>query len=206
MGMLFFRLLRKFVIAPATKWYRRKAVIQQLESLAGLGHGVSVRGPFTIGNPCNTYFSEDVSINPGFVAKGAGKLTLGAHVHLGENITVITHNHTFEKPKCLPYDESKTIGDVVIGDCVWIGDRVMIMPGVSVGEGAVLAAGSIVTKDVPPLAVVGGSPAKVIRYRNKEYYQSLRQQGRYHLWPRAHDQVNRRKTKIHRGTNNATHP
>ena len=57
---------------------------------------------------------------------------------------------------------------VYIGDDVWIGDRVIILPGVHVGDGCVIAAGSVVTKDVPRYTVVGGVPAKVIRERFSE--------------------------------------
>ncbi len=56
-------------------------------------------------------------------------------------------------------------GDVIIGSDVWIGNKVVIMSGVKIGDGAVIAANSIVTKDVPPYAIVGGNPVKVIRYR-----------------------------------------
>lgn len=56
-------------------------------------------------------------------------------------------------------------GDTVIGDAAWIGMRAMIMPGVTIGEGAVIAANSVVTKDVPPYTVVSGSPAKPVKLR-----------------------------------------
>jgi len=56
-------------------------------------------------------------------------------------------------------------GDTVIGDGCWIGSRAMIMQGVKLGEGAVVATGAVVAKDVPPYAVVGGVPAKIIKYR-----------------------------------------
>ena len=63
------------------------------------------------------------------------------------------------------YEEYKTIN---IGNDVWIGTRAIIMPGVKIGNGAVVGAGAIVTKDVPPYAVVGGVPAKIIKYRFSE--------------------------------------
>ena len=58
------------------------------------------------------------------------------------------------------------VSEVVIGNDVWIGMRVIIMPGVKVGDGVVIGAGAVVTKDVPDFAIVGGVPAKIIRYRN----------------------------------------
>ena len=62
------------------------------------------------------------------------------------------------------YQES-TSETIIIEDDVWIAMRVMIMPGVRIHKGAILAAGSVITKDVPPYAVVGGSPAKVLKMR-----------------------------------------
>lgn len=70
-----------------------------------------------------------------------------------------TENNLFEEYK-----------DIYIGNDVWIGSSVKIMPGVHIGNGAVIGAGAIVTKDVPPYAIVGGIPAKIIKYRFSEEY------------------------------------
>jgi acetyltransferase-like isoleucine patch superfamily enzyme len=192
------RVVRRLIVGPVSDWYRFWETIAQLESLAGLGRGVSINGPVQFGNPLRTTLAEDVSINPGFRCNGAGKLTVGPHVHFAPNVTILTSNHRFEVPDSLPYDETRVAEDVTIDACVWIGDRVLIVPGVTVGEGAILAAGSVVTRDVEPLAIVGGAPAKLIRYRNREAYESLRAQGKYLNWPRDYDLVNRRKTQIRR--------
>lgn len=85
---------------------------------------------------------------------------------MGTDVTVITRNHRFDRTD-VPmmkqgFEDEKP---VYIGDDVWIGDRVIILPGVHVGNGCVIAAGSVVTKDVPRYTVVGGVPAKVIRER-----------------------------------------
>ncbi len=70
-----------------------------------------------------------------------------------------------------PYEHTELNGaqwDTIIGNDVWIGTRTMLIGGIHVGDGAIIGAGSIVTKDVPPYAVVAGNPARVIRYRFEE--------------------------------------
>ena len=61
--------------------------------------------------------------------------------------------------------ETQAKGDIIVNDDVWIGDSALILSGVEIGQGAVIAAGAVVTEDVPPYAVVGGVPARVIKYR-----------------------------------------
>lgn len=96
--------------------------------------------------------------------KGNGELHVGKHVMMGDDVTIITENHRYLKPK--GYD-GYIIGKVTIGDYVWIGDRVIILQGVTIGEHSVIGAGSIVTKDIPSYVVAAGNPAKVINIRNK---------------------------------------
>ena len=98
-----------------------------------------------------------------------GPIEIGKYVNIGEEFRVITRNHRFDRTD-IPmqqqgYTEEKS---VVIGDDVWIGHRVMIMPGVHIGNGCVIAAGAVVTKDIPDYSVAGGVPARIIRNRRTE--------------------------------------
>ena len=83
------------------------------------------------------------------------------------NVTILGKNaHTFDTPcKTIWSGERGDTPPVIIEDDVWIGFGSIIMSGVTIGAGAVVAAGSVVTKDVPPCAIVGGNPAKIIKYR-----------------------------------------
>lgn len=193
-----FGVLRDVFIDPLTRWYRRHEVIAQLERLATLGKGVSICGPISIGNPQNTYFGEAVSIQQGFSSRGLGKLIVGSHVHIGENVTIGTSDFHFDRSDVLPGSPQMFSGDITIGDCTWIGDHVLVMPCVSIGEGAILAAGAVITEDIPPLSIVSGSPAKVVRKRESAYYEFLRKQSRYLDSPRDYDTIDSTRVKIRR--------
>lgn len=93
-------------------------------------------------------------------------VTIGDHVLMGPDVVILTVLHGFEDPDVpIILQGKQETRPVVIGNDVWIGTRVIILPGVSVGDGAVIGAGAVVTKDVPAGAIVGGSPAEVIRMR-----------------------------------------
>lgn len=85
---------------------------------------------------------------------------------MGPDVTILTHTHNIERTDIPMGQQGMRVSEVVIGNDVWIGMRVIIMPGVKVGDGVVIGAGAVVTKDVPDFAIVGGVPAKIIRYRN----------------------------------------
>ena len=79
------------------------------------------------------------------------------------------------------YDSNFIKKAVHICENVWIGSKVIILPGVTIGEGSVIGAGAIITKDVPPCAVVGGNPAKVVKYRDKKQYLKLKENNQIYL-------------------------
>lgn len=93
--------------------------------------------------------------------------TIGNNVLFAGNVTLLGKNaHTFNTPcKTIWSGERGETPPVVVENDVWIGFGSIVMSGVTIGAGAVVAAGSVVTKDVPPCAIVGGNPAKIIKYR-----------------------------------------
>lgn len=93
-------------------------------------------------------------------------LEVGDSVLFAPRVAIIgRHDHSIDLPGILIWDSPRGRGKVVIGSDCWIGYGSVILSGLSIGDGAVVAAGSIVTHDVPPYAVVAGNPAKVLRFR-----------------------------------------
>lgn len=89
-------------------------------------------------------------------------------------------SHDYDNDVAIPYGSSYVSKQVIIDDFVWLGSDVTISGNVHIGEGAIIAIGSVVVKDVPPYAIVGGNPAKIIKYRDIEHFNTLKQQGKFH--------------------------
>ena len=92
-----------------------------------------------------------------------GPVTIGSHVNLAQGITITALNHNFDDSEKRIDQQGISTKEVVLEDDIWVGANAVILPGVTIGEHAVVAAGAIVTKDVPPHSLVAGVPAKVIR-------------------------------------------
>ena len=92
-----------------------------------------------------------------------GPVTIGSHVNLAQGITITALNHNFEDKSQRIDDQGVSTDPVIVGDDIWIGANAVILPGVSIGHHSVVAAGAVVTKDVPPHSLVAGLPAKSIK-------------------------------------------
>lgn len=130
--------------------------------LAGIkiGRGSTIHTKARFYDPRNISVGEDTIIGEEAVLDGRAKLLIGNHVDIASEVMIYNSQHNIE-------DESFKAEDkpVIIEDYCFIGPRSIILPGVTVGKGAIIAAGAVVTKDVPPYAIVGGVPAKIIGER-----------------------------------------
>lgn len=117
-----------------------------------------------IGN--NTYIGEYTQIS------AAKEITIGNGVLVGRFVYISDNNHgrtDFDSLQIRPSERELNIkGSVIIGDNVWIGDKVSILSGVKIGEGAIIACNAVVTKDVPPYCIAGGVPAKILKNQNPD--------------------------------------
>lgn len=122
----------------------------------------------------NTFLGEHCCFN-GCEIHGAGKVTIGNHFHSGVELLIIAQSHNYDHGQHIPYSPGDYLyKDIEIGDFVWIGSRVTILPGTKIGDGAIIQAGAVVHGEIPPMAIAGGNPAKVFKYRNTTHFEKLR--------------------------------
>ena len=95
-----------------------------------------------------------------------GIITIGNYVHTGVNVMFMAFNHGLYTTDVPTKEQDYMDAPIVVEDDVWVGGGSIILSGVTIGKGAVIAAGAVVNKDVPPYAIVGGVPAKVLKYRD----------------------------------------
>ncbi|MEX0882152.1 MAG: acyltransferase [Cyclobacteriaceae bacterium] len=137
------------------------------------GEKVTV-GSYALIRPTNLYGGEagvglkvgnNSSIGPYAYIGCSGYIEIGNNVMMSPRVSIYSENHIFEDSQKPMIDQGVKRSYVKVGDDCWIAANVVILPGVTIGQGAVLAAGSIVTRDVPPFTIVAGNPAKVIKTR-----------------------------------------
>ncbi|QIZ77314.1 acyltransferase [Ferrimonas lipolytica] len=113
---------------------------------------------------------ENVRINENVFIQSA---IIGNNVMIAPNVAILSSTHSYERLDIPMVDQEDTFGlTPIIEDDVWIGRSVVIRHGVTIGRGAVVGACSLVTKDVPSYAIVGGVPAKVLKYRNEKKHKN----------------------------------
>lgn len=124
-----------------------------------IGRYSTIQGSSTI------YFGEN-SFCGGFCIFGVNeKITIGQNVMIADHVCIRDTDHNHEDISVPMIKQGITTSPIIIGDDVWIGFGATILKGIEVGNGAIIAAGAVVTKNVPPYSIVGGVPAKVIKKR-----------------------------------------
>lgn len=171
-----FQVIYKYLIKKKREietWYwTSKAKLQ----LGNYGEQLMVHG--------RSHFNKHVTVGKhcnfnGMNVTGGGNVCFGDYFHSGRECLIITQNHNYEG-MAIPYDNTYIYKSIIIGQCVWFGHRVTVVGNVTIGEGAIIAAGSLVCKDVPPLAIVGGNPSRIIKYRNSTHYYNLKAEGKFY--------------------------
>lgn len=130
--------------------------------IASAGRNINIEKGASFGRRLSIGDSSGLGVN----CRVQGTVTIGDNVMMGPDVLIYTTNHEF-KNKDIPMQQQgyQQERPVVIGNDVWIGARVIILPGVNIGDGVVIGAGAVVAEDVPAYCVCAGNPAQVIRER-----------------------------------------
>lgn len=128
-----------------------------------------VTGDVRLVNPDRIYIGNDSYINGGMIrASKNARITIGDNCMISYGVHIRTDTHVHDDPSIPMRQQGCTEMDITIEDDVWVGYGAQIMAGLTIGQGSIVGAGAVVTKDVPPHTVVGGVPAKVIHSRLPE--------------------------------------
>lgn len=126
-----------------------------------------------------TSLGKNINFN-GMQILGRGNVKIGDNFHSGFGCMILTDNHNYKNSLMIPYDETIISKDVRIGDNVWFGNNVTILPGTILGEGVIVQNGSVVSGHFEDLSIIGGHPAKVFNKRNFEHYYKLKAENKFH--------------------------
>lgn len=126
-----------------------------------------------IERPRLIHVKGSIYFGPNLCVMNRAELVFGRNVSIGPNVCFIDYNHDYKSPAFLPYSAENLVAPITVGEHVWIGFGAIILPGVSIGDGAIVGAGSVVNHDVPPCSIVAGNPAVQVSGRNQEAFREL---------------------------------
>ncbi|HNR22879.1 MAG TPA: acyltransferase [Steroidobacteraceae bacterium] len=145
--------------------YARRRLLPSF--LARLGEGTVVQEHFWVTNPEKVSIGSHCNFAQGVFITGGGGVTIGDYVGLGPDVKIWSVNHRFEDPDTPWLKQGWDKLPVVIEDDVWLGANCFVMPGITIGRGAILSAGTIMMKSVPPYAICAGNPGRVVGWRKR---------------------------------------
>jgi acetyltransferase-like isoleucine patch superfamily enzyme len=162
----------RYIVNPFVQDVSRKAIIRRRTRLDIFPYRRFVVGDYSIiedfallANACgDIVIGKKVLIGVG--SKIIGPVTFGDNILLAQNVLISALNHDFDDITKPVVEQSFSVREIVVEDGAWIGGGVVITAGVRIGKNAVVGAGSVVTKDVPPYSVVVGNPARVVKQYN----------------------------------------
>jgi maltose O-acetyltransferase len=166
--LVYYAFAQHFPTQPVPTWrfgyFLRRTLVKRIFKRCGEGVIVKKKAYFGSGSHIEIGDRSQIGAN----SRIDHDVILGNDVVMGPDVVIMSNAHEFEDPTVpINLQGAKERKPVVIGNDVWLGTRVIVMPGVRIGDGAVIGSGAVVTKDVPPLAIMVGGAARLLRYRGE---------------------------------------
>lgn len=161
LNVLYVHLISKLPYSPGNRL--RKTILTNL--LGNLGEGSNISNNVKIIAPEKVFIGEEVGIANKVILDGRGKIKIGDYSLIGFESVIVTSTHNYQNKDMPIRKQGMYKKEIEIGSDVWVGARVMILPGVKIGNRSIIGANSVVTKDIPHDCIYGGVPAKFIKKR-----------------------------------------
>lgn len=177
---LIIKLLRKYSNILDAMYYYSNAKYFNFSKIKfrSIGKKCMIHPDCRISDPSKLIIGDNVFIQNS-ILNTDGCMYIGNNSGIGQGCIIWTVEHEYRKTTSIPFSNNLIVKPVIINDNVWVGVGSIILPGVEIGEGAIVSAGSVVTKDVSPCSIVFGVPAKVIGHRDKNEYLKLKDQNAF---------------------------
>ncbi len=157
-------LMEAFNATPARAGDERRRLLGEL--LGSVGEGTEIRPPLYVDYGSHITIGARCFANFGLVALDVAAITIGDDVQIGPNVQLLTPTHPTEpEPRRAKWEAARPI---TIGDSVWLGGGVIVLPGVTIGENTVVGSGAVVVRDLPADVVAVGNPARIVRRLDRE--------------------------------------
>lgn len=175
-GYRFYEVIRALFSVTFIKWFSGICAYRLMHNVRGrqlaiIGNHTTVHPTSLIRNGQFVSIGDNCLINHNCLIQAgkspAGYIKIGNYVHTGVNVMMMAFNHGFYTRDIPTKEQDYFEAPIIINDDVWIGAGSIILSGVTIGKGAIIAAGAVVNKDVPDYAIVGGVPAKILKYRDE---------------------------------------
>jgi len=141
-----------------------------------IGKNIEIAYNFKFIYPENITIKEHTYIGPNCTIYAHAEIFILRGTIIGPNLTIYSANHNFSNnPTTIPYDKKLNKSKIYIGENVWIGGNVILLPKTKIGEGSIIGAGSVIAKEIPPFSIVVGNPARIIGQRDIKKYKELKE-------------------------------
>lgn len=157
---------------------KRQAAHPDRDQLRHIGPHSELHPRVFVTHPGRVHIGDWTTIYNDTLIHSQGGVHIGDYVGIGFRVTILTFNHNFRNSEAIPYDNKFFLQPVIIRDFAWIGWNCCVLPGVEIGEGAIVGMGSVVTKNVEPMAIVQGNPAEVVGRRSQEHFDRCKAEGK----------------------------